>query len=90
MTPEERNRLDKLEKLVNSLLNVENVPFIGNLERRVATGIVDESTTTTVTSILKAVNESGSSTYNVAKVPDRKVGVTFTDGTSGFIGVYNS
>jgi len=34
MSPQELERMNKLEKLVTSLLNVENVPFIGALERR--------------------------------------------------------
>lgn len=34
MSPEEKNRMDKLEKLVQELLNVTNVQFIKSLERR--------------------------------------------------------
>lgn len=34
MTPEERARMEKLERLVQSLLRVENVEFIKNAERR--------------------------------------------------------
>ena len=34
MTPQELNRMNKLETLVNSLLRVENVAFISALERR--------------------------------------------------------
>ena len=34
MSPQELERMNKLEKLVTSLSNVENVAFIGSLERR--------------------------------------------------------
>ena len=34
MTPQELNRMNKLETLVTSLLRVESVPFINALERR--------------------------------------------------------
>lgn len=34
MTPEERQRFETLERLVQSLLRVENVEFIKNAERR--------------------------------------------------------
>lgn len=34
MSPSDKQRLDKLEKLVNTLLRVENLEFIGNLRRR--------------------------------------------------------
>ena len=34
MSPQELERMNKLEKLVTSLLNVQNVAFIGSLERR--------------------------------------------------------
>ena len=34
MSPQELERMNKLERLVISLLNVENVAFIGALERR--------------------------------------------------------
>ena len=34
MTPQELERMQKLEKLVGTLLRVENIDFIKNLERR--------------------------------------------------------
>lgn len=34
MTPEERNRMEKMEKLLDSILRVENVPFIESLQQR--------------------------------------------------------
>jgi hypothetical protein len=35
MTPQELQRMDKLEKLVTSLLRAENVEFVKNIERRI-------------------------------------------------------
>ena len=91
MTPEEKREFNTLQKTVESLLRVENVSFIQNIDRRVrGDGIRDDSSTTTVTTIVQSVNEAGAGTYNVAKAPARKVEVTFTDGSTGFIGVYNS
>lgn len=91
MTPEERAEFNHYKQIVDSLVRVENVAFIQNIDRRVqGDGIRDESSTTTVTTIVQSVNEGGVGTYNVAKAPARKVGVTLTDGTTGFIGVYNS
>lgn len=34
MTPEEKNRFEKLEQLVQSLLRAENVSFIESIKRR--------------------------------------------------------
>ena len=36
MSPQELERMNKLEKLVTSLMSVENVAFIGALERRLS------------------------------------------------------
>lgn len=35
LSPQELDRINKLEKLVQSLLRVENVEFIKNIERRI-------------------------------------------------------
>lgn len=89
MTPQEKQRLETLEKLVNSLLSVTNVPFIESLNRRLSTGIIDEDLFA-ATTISQAVDEGGVATYSVAKVPDGKLSITLTDGTVKYIGVYNS
>ena len=34
MTPEERNKMDKLERQVEALSKVQDVPFIENIKRR--------------------------------------------------------
>lgn len=36
MTPEEKNKMNKLEKLVMSIYRVENVEFIANINRRIS------------------------------------------------------
>lgn len=89
MTPSERTEFEALKKQVQSLMAVENVPFIQNLDRRIPK-LIDKSSTTTVTSIIRSVNEAGTASYSVAKTPDRKLGVQLSDGTTVFIGVYNS
>lgn len=89
MSPQEKQRLVKLEQIVDSLLKVTNVPFIETLNRRLSSGIVDEDISV-ATSISKSVNEAGVTTYSVAKVPDNKLSITLTDGTIKYIGIYNS
>ena len=90
MTPQELARMDRLEKLVQSLVRVENVPFIKNAERRLAVAGITSETPGVATTILKTVNEAGASTYSVAKLYDAKVEITLSDGSTRFIGVYNS
>jgi len=89
MTPQERQEFDALKKLVHSLTEVANIPFIGNLERRIGKGVVEKGTSVN-TSLLRAVNEAGVQTYNVAKAPDSKLEVRLSDGTTKYIGIYNS
>ncbi len=89
MTQEERQEFETLKKTVESLLNVANVPFIGNLERRVGKGILEKGTAINTT-LLKAVNEAGSQTYDVAKAPDSKLEIRLGDGSTKYIGIYNA
>ena len=35
MTPEERREFDELKRVVDTLVRVENVPFIENIKRRI-------------------------------------------------------
>lgn len=90
MTPQERQEFNQLKTLVQQLLRVENVEFIKNVERRVVLDGVTTGTPGAATSINQAVNEGGSATYNVAADYDAKVPITLSDGTTRFIGVYNS
>lgn len=90
MTPEEQQRLTNLEKTVAELLGVKNNSFIKNLERRLPAGIQDNSVSLNLTSVSRAVNESGIASYTVAKVPDAKLEVTLQDGSIKYIGIYNS
>lgn len=89
MTPLERAEFEALKRQVQSLMAVENVPFIQHLDRRIPK-ITDKSITPTVTSIVRTVSEGGTASYAVAKAPDRKLGVTLSDGATVFIGVYNT
>lgn len=89
MTPQELERMNRLEKLVESLVRVENVPFIENIGRRAGTGVMSD-TISANTTILKNVNEGGVAVYNVAKVPDGKLQIKLSTGEIKFIGIYNS
>ena len=89
MSPQEKTEFAQLKALVNTLVRVENVPFIQNIQRRVDLGVTS-GTETAATTILKAVSEGGLSSYNVAKVPDAKVPIVLSNGQIKYIGVYNS
>lgn len=89
MSPSEKQRLAKLEMVVDSLLRVTSVPFIETLNRRLGSGIIDDNIVSSGT-ISSSVNEAGVAAYSVAKVPDGKMSIILTDGTIKYIGVYNS
>lgn len=89
MTPEERTQFNEMKKIVESLVAVENVPFIENINRRAGTGIKG-GTSTVATSLTQAINEAGTGSYNVASVPDNKRQIILQDGTIEYIGTYNS
>jgi len=89
MTPEEKTRLETLEKLVQSLLNVENVPFIENGKRRLTepvitslglTEVISKDSTGSTAGVTQSVNEAGAGTYSVTDVPDGTLIVQDTDG----------
>lgn len=90
MTPQQEQRLNQLEALVQSLLRVENVAFIQNIKRRTTTGIASGTLSGggTITEAVRNAADTGSE--NVAKNPDGKLQVTLGDGTVKYIGVYNS
>ena len=89
MSPQEKTEFEKLKALVDALVRVENVPFIQNIQRKVDLGVTS-GTETAATTILRAVNEGGVASYNVAKEPDAKVPIVLTNGQIKYIGVYNS
>lgn len=89
MSPEFQKRFDDMERKVNAMYEVQDVAFIGNIERRVV-GTVKTEASQDPSSISKGVAESGSASYSVAKVFDGKVPFYLSDGTKKFIGVYDS
>ena len=89
MTPQERTRLEELEKLVQSLQRVENVSFVENMKRR-GSDTVRSDGTAAATSMLKAVNEGGASSYNVTTAPDVKLKVILVTGETYYLPAFNS
>lgn len=89
MTPEQLTRLNNLENLLQSLLRVEDVSFIQNINRRAGTGI-KSGVSSAATSITRSVNEVGTNTYNVAVAPDKKRKIVLEDGSVEYIGTYNT
>ena len=89
MNPVDPREFKELQQLVKAMYEVQDAAFIGNLSRRVASSVRTEPPQS-VGSISQAVNEGGSQTYSVAKVPDGKMPFYLSDGTLKYIGVYNS
>ena len=73
MTPEERNRLEKLEKMVNAMHRAEDVAFIESLNRR----LDFVSGTLSLSDLSDVSNISGASTGQVLK----KTATTWQPGT---------
>ena len=71
MTPQELDRMNKLEQLVMSLLRVENVEFIKNVERRI------EFPTLRLSDLEDVEDTDGASTGQVLK----KTATTWKPGT---------
>lgn len=69
MTPQERDRMDKLEKLVMSMLRGENVEFIKTLERRLDFVLI-ESSSKLLDSEDISINEAGVATKTALDDPD--------------------
>jgi hypothetical protein len=88
MTPEQR--IADLEKRLTALERVENIPFIQNIERRAGSGIKSgiQSVTTTIDQAVRNSADTGSVT--VPKQFDFKLKVTLSDGSTKYIGGYNS
>lgn len=78
MTPQEQERMDKLEKTVNSLVNVINVPFIEQIKRRIVTAEVETQLSTLTLSDLSDVE--GTDTATTGQVL-KKTATTWQPGT---------
>lgn len=94
MSPEEKNRFETLEKLVQSLLRVENVSFIENGKRRIAAPVlgdgVQKFSTGSTAGVLKAVSESGASSYNVAQAFNGTITIEDATGNRYKLGYYTA
>lgn len=92
MTPQEQERFERLETLVDSLLKVENVPFIENGQRRIARPILGESiqkeSTGGTSGVLQSVDEAGIGTYSVAKAFTGTITIEDADGNTFKLGHY--
>ena len=92
MTPEEQKRLTDLEKLVQSLLRVENVTFIENGKRRIAKPLLGDGlqkdTTGNTSGMTKSVDEAGLSSYSVAKAFTGSITIEDSLGNTYKLGYY--
>ena len=89
MTPQQLLEFEEMKTTLNSIVSVENVPFIENIKRRGAQGMTADGETA-ASSVTQAVNEGGVATYSVASEPDTKLKVILADGTVLFLAAYTS
>lgn len=93
MTPQERAEFNELKQTVHALQSVLDVSFIENSKRRIVFPAVGEAlrkkAEDNTSGITRSVNESGASTYTVAKVYDASLVVEDKNGKKYRIGVYN-
>lgn len=87
---DDKNKLEQLEEKVNRMRNGEDIENIENIRRRTLEGAILAGVASTATTgdILKAVAESGSGSYNVAKAPAQKLRVNI-GGTDYYLALYN-
>ena len=69
MTSEERSRFEKLERLVNTLLHVENLQFIKSVERNIDLNLIEPSGKAASAENI-SINEAGIATKSVLGPPD--------------------
>ena len=78
MTPQETERMNKLEEIVMSILAVENVPFIEQVKRRIVESEVAlQISQTNLSGLADVENTDGASTGQVLK----KTATTWQPGT---------
>ena len=97
MSPDQLLEFNTMKAQLEALTKVLDVPFIEEAKRRivkpyVASISLDEFlarvSVGSASSILKAVDEAGSATYDVAKEFDGSMIIKGTDGTTYKIGYY--
>jgi len=97
MSPEQKIEFDEMKRTLTAIKEVLDVPFIEEAKRRivkpyVASISLDEFLARVsvgdTTDLLKAVDEGGSATYNVAEAFDGSMIIKGTDGTNYKIGYY--
>lgn len=84
MSPDEQKKMMELQQQVKELMAVTDVNFIANIQRRIDKPIksISSGSAASITTVV--------SLTNVAKVPDKKLRVTLSDGSTAFIGLYTS
>ena len=99
MSPAQLLEFNTMKAQIAALSSVLDVPFIAEAQRRIvkpyvaSIGIDEFLARVSVgdtTDVLKAVNEAGSATYNVAKEFDGSMIIKGTDGTTYKIGYYTT
>ena len=94
MTPEQLAQFETMQRTLESLVRVENVPFIENSKRRIATPVLGESlqkdSTGTTTGTTQAVNEGGVGAYTVPAEFDGTITIEDADGNTYKLGYYTA
>ena len=69
MNPEIQAQLDKMQKQIDTLMEVTDTRFIESIKIRVFEDMIEEGATSAPATITQAVDEAGSATYDVSKAP---------------------
>lgn len=88
MTPEVRLAIEQLNTEVERIRKSEDLIFIENAIRGLR-AISAQNVASGSSNISKSVNEAGTGSYSVAKVPDATALVTI-NGQNYYIGLYNT
>lgn len=90
MNPADRKRFERMERILNSIVQVEDVQFIENLKRRAGDSVRSDLETTAGSITTSVRNAADDGSESVASEFDGKVKIFLSDGTLRYIGVYNS
>lgn len=90
MTPEELERLERIEELLKSVALVEDPDFIDNIKRRGGQGLRTDGTTSASTITISVRNAADDGSETVCDNPDTKLKVVTPAGTVYYLPAFTS
>lgn len=90
MTPQERLEFEEMKRTLRAIQSVQDVPFIENIKRRGAQGLVagDLSSASSINTTARNAADNGS--VAVASDFDTKLQILLPNGTVYYLGAYTS